>query len=63
MRRFLCVGGVLACVLILSACACPRTPLYEDVPYDPDRTAGAGQIEDKGYCFKTLLPRKKMPRY
>ncbi len=41
-------------LILLSACACPRTESYEDVPYDMERTAGTGMI-DRG-CLQRALP-------
>ena len=41
-------------LVLLSACACPRTEGYEDVPYDIERTAGSGMI-DRG-CLERALP-------
>lgn len=47
---------LFAALLAVSACACPRTPPYTGTPYEAERTAGTGSVEDDGHCLRRALP-------
>jgi hypothetical protein len=51
MRLFILAAALLS----LSACACPVPEVsYHKAPYDEDRTAGHGYVEDG--CARMTLP-------